>query len=160
MAGAGSDLEVLADEAAVRRLAACYTDAVNHDDPLRAASVYAEDGRLISFDGSEFAGRANLAEAFRATFAAFSFIHQVCHAGLVEVSGDRAVARWSVYEVNRKLEEDSLSIFFGTYEDEAVRLPEGWRFSRRQLRTTARARVETSQLKIPARETLSFDLGL
>ena len=158
MSEATDEVETWVHENAIRRLVAFYCDSVNHADAERAASVFASDGRLSILGAPELVGREAIARAMGETFSAYSFLHQVCHAGLVDVAGDRARARWSIYEVNGSPGEDVLNLFIGTYEDELVRRPEGWRFARRDLRATARSRIETAKLRVPAPEAHRFEL--
>jgi len=142
----GSDRS--AAESRIRQLTAFYSDAINHHEPARAASVYAPDGCLIAFDAPALVGRDTIRAAIEATVSPLLFVHQMCHSGLIEVNGDRAIARWSVLEVIRRQEDDGLALFAGTYKDEIVSLEEGWRFSKRCLRMKARALLNLSKMKI------------
>jgi len=80
-------------------------------------------------------------------FSTFSFLHQRCDANLIEVAGSGARARVSVFEANRRIGEDALSLIFGSYEDEYSLLPEGWRFSRRKFTLKFRAALSASKLQ-------------
>ncbi len=137
-----------AHEDAIRRLAAFYSDAVNHHDHVRAASVYAPDGRLQMFEGPEFIGRDAVQEAMRQTFAAFSFMHQSCHSGLVDVSGAEARGRWSIFELSSKVDSTAISLFAGAYEDELVLLDDVWRFKRRRITVRMRSQIDAEKLKV------------
>ena len=55
---------------------------------------------------------------------------QLTHSGLVRIDGNKAAARWLVTELQVALSGDRRFII-GRYEDELVRLDEGWRFARR-----------------------------
>jgi uncharacterized protein (TIGR02246 family) len=126
----------LADEAAIRALAAAYSDAVTHLDPARAASVYAEDG-CVSIGGSELSGRAAIEAGMCQSFAAFDLLQLIEHGGVVAVDGDTAHARWSTIELTVKRGAKDLGVIFGRYEDQLLRLPAGWRFSRRRMQFAA-----------------------
>jgi hypothetical protein len=153
--------DTLADENAIRRLTAFYCDAVAHQDPDRAASVYAEDGTL-GVHGTEerIVGRKAIADTFRHTFATFSFMQQVAHAGLVDVAGGRATARWSIIEINRRLNEDALSVLFGAYEDELTKLDAGWRFSKRTIRVRTRTLIPISKFKLMPLVPFGLELAI
>jgi hypothetical protein len=142
------DTAALADENAIRRLYAFYVDAANSIDFVRAASVYAPDAHLSVMGAPDIVGREAIGEALRQTFVTFEMIHQVCHAIVIDVKGDRAVGRCSIYELNFRPGETTMSMFFGGYEDQLVKRPEGWRFSRRDLRVRVRTMIETSKLKL------------
>ena len=140
-------IQRLDDEAAIRRLAAFYSDAVTHLDAARAASVYAEDG-VVTIAGNELAGRFAIEAGMRETFARFSLLQLVEHGGLVEVTGDQASARWSTVELAVRTGAEALGIIFGRYEDRLVRLPEGWRFARRTFTLAGRTQIETAKLQL------------
>ncbi len=129
------------DIVAIRMLTDRYSDAANRADFPAMAAVYTEDAELISF-GNRFNGRAAIEKVFAETVGALEFVNQICAAGVIDVKGDRATARWSVTEFVKRRGKDQLEIFIGTYEDEAVRTPQGWLFSRRVLSERAKARLD------------------
>ncbi|MBV9510564.1 MAG: nuclear transport factor 2 family protein [Caulobacteraceae bacterium] len=146
--------QALLDEFAIRRLAAAYTDAANRRDPLQAAAVYAPDGVLQPYDGPPLAGRAAIEKVFCERWPQSELIFQCLHSGLVEVKGDRAWARWWLSEWNKPAEGARGRRNLFSYQDEVVRLPEGWRFARRNLQTVYREQVDYPA-KFP--EPFAFD---
>jgi ketosteroid isomerase-like protein len=137
----------LADEAAIRRLVATYSDAVAHRDADRAASIYAEDG-VVSIMGNALHGRAAIAEGMRQSFSAFSLIQMIAHGGLIDVHGDTARGRWPTIELTVKEGDQALSCIFGRYEDELVRLPEGWRFRKRTFSMAGRTLLDAAKVQL------------
>jgi uncharacterized protein (TIGR02246 family) len=127
------DLKTLADESAIRALAAGYSDAVRRGDAEQAAATYAEDGVLMAFSGPEIVGREAIQAALHRVLSPQSFVMQTCEGGLIEVDGDTAKARWSVTEWVNPKDTQKLSISLGVYEDTIVRTAEGWRFKRRRF---------------------------
>jgi uncharacterized protein (TIGR02246 family) len=138
---------LLADEAAIRALAAAYADAVTHLDPARAASVYAEDG-CVSIGGAELSGRPAIEAGMRQSFAAFDLLQLVEHGGVVAVEGDAAQARWSTIELTVKRGAKDLGVIFGRYEDELARLPGGWRFKRRSFTMAGRMQFAADKVQL------------
>ena len=69
----------------------------------------------------------------RTTTGGLEFVFQTVHLGLVQVDGDRARARFPITEWARRKSDGRPIQFLGLYEDAAVRLDVGWRFSRREL---------------------------
>ncbi|MBV9840894.1 MAG: nuclear transport factor 2 family protein [Sphingomonadaceae bacterium] len=128
------------DETAIRALAAAYTDAVNRHDPVAGAAVYAPDGVLIAYDTPPIAGRAAIETLFVARWPQAGILFQCLHSGLVEIDGDRAHARWWLSEYNCPVNETAGRMNLFAYQDELVRLPERWRFARRNLQTCYRER--------------------
>lgn len=137
----------MSDEQAIRRLVSAYGDAVSHLDAARAVATYAPDG-VVSIAGSETAGRAAIEAGMRVSFAAFDLLQLIAHGGLIAVEGDRARARWSTVELGLRRGEPDLHCIFGRYEDELVRLPEGWRFARRTFTLAGRTLIETSKVQL------------
>ena len=85
-------------ESAIRRLVARYCDAVNRRDADAAGQLFAADCRITIAGGPERLGRELHTEGMRQTFAAFAFLRQQCDSGLIDVAGDAATARLSVFE--------------------------------------------------------------
>ena len=140
-------LSQLAAEAAIRRLVSAYCDAVGRLDADAAGKLFAPDARIRIADFPELAGREAITEGMRQTFAASGFLHQRCDNGLIDVSGDRAKARFSVFEVSRKPGDDSLGLIFGFYEDEYVLLEGNWRFHRRRYTMQLRTLLPASKIQ-------------
>jgi ketosteroid isomerase-like protein len=120
------------DELAIQRLAAAYTDAVNRNAPAEAAATYAPHGALTMMERPPVEGRTAVAEFLAATFARYDLVAQTTHSGVVHVMGDVAHARWQVSEMQLPSTGGSVLII-GRYEDELIRLPQGWRFTRRRF---------------------------
>jgi hypothetical protein len=120
----------LLDDYAVRHVAAAYCDAANRLSAREAAATYAPDGRLSMMGRPEVHGREAVESMLAATFARYELVTQLTHSGLVRIDGNEAAARWLVTELQVALSGDRRFII-GRYEDELVRLDEGWRFARR-----------------------------
>jgi uncharacterized protein (TIGR02246 family) len=135
------------DDAAIRRLVAFYSDAVTQLDAARAASIYADDG-CVSIAGAELYGRAAIEEGMRQSFSAFALLQLIAHGGLVDVDGDTATARWSTIELAVRRDATEMSCIFGCYEDDMVRLPEGWRFKKRSFTLAGRTLLPMAKLQL------------
>jgi len=148
-------VERLEAEAAIRRLVGLYCDAVNRRDADAAGLLFASDAAIRIADGPEIAGRTAITEGMRRTFGAFVFLRQQSEASIIDIDGNTARARLSVFETTLKPEQDTLSLLWGFYEDQYARLAEGWRFRRR--RYTLQLRSAMPLAKVQAVEGL--DLG-
>jgi SnoaL-like domain len=142
-----SALDTLMAEHGIRRLVSAYCDAVGRLDAACAAKLFAPDARVRIAGFPELVGRDAIGEGLTQSFAATSFLHQQCDTGLIDVEGDRARARLSVFEANRKSNQDALGLIFGFYEDEYVLLDEKWHFLRRHYTLQLRALVPSSKLQ-------------
>lgn len=147
----GEDDTVLARldaESAVRRLVGCYCDAVNRRDADAAGALFAPDARIRIATFSPLEGADTIREGMRETFKLHAFIRQSCDIGPIDLDGDTARARHGVFEASHRAGEDSLSLIFGFYEDEYVRLAAGWRFWRRQYTMQMRSRLPVDKLQL------------
>lgn len=128
------------DSFAIQQLAVTYADCVSRGDVGAAVQVYAPDGRLETPTTEPAVGRAAIEAIISSTVSSLELVFQTVHVGLVRVDGDTGYARTPITEWARRSSDAQPFLFLGWYEDEAVRLSEGWRFARRRLvpRTLAR----------------------
>ena len=143
----GTLLHRLEAESAIRRLVSTYCDAVNRLDADAAGCLFAPDAVIRIADYPAISGREAITEGMRQTFAASAYLFQQCDTGLIEVQGEIARARLSVFEVNRRAGEDRLGLIFGFYEDEYALLAEGWRFHRRRYTLSLRTLVPADKVQ-------------
>jgi ketosteroid isomerase-like protein len=134
-------------ENAIRRLIAAYCDAVGRRDADAAGALFAPDCAVRIANGPERTGRDVQIEGMRQSFASFSFLHQRCDHGLIDVDGVRAKARLSVFEVCRKHDAGDIALVFGSYQDNYALLGEGWRFQRRHYSLQMRATVPFAKIQ-------------
>lgn len=122
------------DELALRNLAYAYSDACGRKDPVAMAAVYAPDGELqVASTGVSVKGVAKLERAFRRLVEVDrAFLVQMTTGGVVEIKGDEANCRWWFTEIKQHTNETFYRYLVGVYEDVAVRLHDGWRFSQRR----------------------------
>ena len=149
--------EALVAERGIKRLIAAYCDAVNRLDADAAAVLFAPDARVQIAHYPEWSGQDTIHRGLQQTFAGSGFLHQRCDIGLIDVEGDRANARLSIFEAHRLKEETDLSLVFGIYEDEYVRLADHWRFQRRRYSMQFRGWTpiaKSEQLAPPALQML------
>jgi SnoaL-like domain len=139
------------DIQAIQQLAASYADAMSRGDVHAAVETYAPDGRLETSTAEPAVGWASIEAVITEKMAALELIFQTVHVGVVVVSDDRANARFPVTEWSRRSDDAQPFLLLAWYEDQAVRLDEGWRFSCRRLvpRTVAKATFMSGPL-LPA----------
>jgi ketosteroid isomerase-like protein len=138
----------LIDELAIRTLTAKYTDAMNRSDVDDAVRVYAEDAVFTMMDRPSVTGRDQIADVLRLTVAKYALITQMVHSGFVELHGDRARARWQITEL-QVFHTGQRRFVVGRYEDEHVRLADGWRFARRTFTARYLGDVDLSSGVLP-----------
>ena len=153
-------LQRLEAESQIRRLVALYCDAVNRRDADAAGALFAPDAEIRIADFPGISGAEAIREGMRQTFALHAFLRQQCDVGLIDVDGDGARARLSVFEASHRAGEEGMSLIFGFYEDEYVRLATGWRFWRRRYTMQFRSRVEVSKLQLVEGLDLGFEFSI
>jgi uncharacterized protein (TIGR02246 family) len=129
------------DIIAIRTLTDQYSAAANRLDAKAMAAVYAEDGE-IDAQGNRFRGRQEIERVFTETMAIMQVMNQIWSAGVIEVTGDRATAHWSIAEFAKRRNLDQLELFIGDYQDELIRTTEGWRFAKRVLTRRLQTRFD------------------
>ena len=136
------------DQLAIRALASAYADAVNRRDAEGMAAVMAPDGVIEKPGyGDPVQGREVILKRYRRLQRERDFLCQLLTSGVVHVSGDTAVARWWFSETKLRATDGEWLNMIGVYQDEVVRLTEGWRFSRR-VQTTIMEHVIPSDERI------------
>lgn len=146
-------------ESQIRRLVGLYCDAVNRRDADAAAMLFAPDAAIRIADFPGISGAEAIREGMRQTFAHHLFLRQQCDLGLIDVDGDTARARLSVFEASHKAGEEGVSLIWGFYEDEYARLAGGWRFARRRYVLQFRSRVALDKLQLVEGLDLGFDFA-
>jgi ketosteroid isomerase-like protein len=129
------------DVTAIQQVAVRYADAINRGDVRAAMDTFVLDARLERPSGSPALGRAAIEVAISEKVGTLDLIFQTVHLGLITVDGDVARARFPITEWSRRADDSQSFLMLGWYDDDLVRLAEGWRFSRRLLvpRTFAKA---------------------
>ena len=153
-------LHRLEAESAIRRLVGLYCDAVNRRDADAAGLLFTPDAEIRIADFPGIAGAEAITEGMRQTFAHHLFLRQQCDVGLIDVAGDKARARLSVFEASHRAGEDGVALIWGFYEDEYARLGEGWRFWRRRYVMQFRSRLAVSKMQLVEGLDLGFDFSL
>ena len=143
-----TQVEVVVAENAIRRLISTYCDGVGRRDADAACIGFASDVRVRIAHLPERIGREAAIEGLGRTLSSYSFLHQKCDTGLIDIMGDRARARLGVIEMNQAIGSDCLNLMTGIYEDEYILLAEGWRFQRRHFTPQAGLTLPNSAIQL------------
>jgi uncharacterized protein (TIGR02246 family) len=125
------------DRFAIRELIDQYSDAVNERDWAAFASCFTEDavwdvGAPFSF---KLETRDLITQIASSKISEEEYVIQCPHAPVIKLNGDTATARTTMHEVVRSPGNKGAQLM-GTYYDDLVRTPEGWRFKVRTFRVT------------------------
>jgi uncharacterized protein (TIGR02246 family) len=115
----------------VRALVARSCDAVARAEVEAWIACWRDDGIWTLPGRGRVVGRSELRAAFEALSAEFELCVQEVLSGWVDVSGDRATARWYLRETQRCVHGGQEVL--GCYDDTVVRDEDGWRFARRRF---------------------------
>lgn len=138
-----------ADVIAINQLAHAYAQAISRGDIHAAVQTYAPDGVLTTPVVDGISGRDTIEATIREFTKDLSMVFHCVQNSLVNVSGDRADATFQLSEWSRRESDGCALLWLGFYDDELVRLPEGWRFAKRTLvpRLLTRADMDFDKVK-------------
>ncbi len=125
------------DRFAIHELINQWSAAVNEHDWDEMASVYTEDGvwDVGPPYGFHLEGRQTIRETVSKLISEQQYVIQIGASTVVKLNGDTATARTTMIEVMRNPDGAGMQQM-GTYYDDLVRTPEGWKFKLRRFRTT------------------------
>ena len=124
-------LAELVEARAIEQLMIRYIDRVDANDPVGAASCFAEDG--VGIYWGEYRGRAAIAERLGGILD--GFVHTSHHLSNVApvIDGDRATAQAYVYAFHRRTGTNDFLHYWGRWVDELVKVDGQWLFARREV---------------------------
>lgn len=126
-----ADLRALADRVEIEALRGEYNDAAMTRDHDRFASLFAEDAVYRIPDAAiELVGREQIRDGIERMAAAWEFLVQHTHSGVVELDGDTATGRVYVSELGRLRAGTSMQNH-ALFHDRYRRTDDGWRFAER-----------------------------
>lgn len=136
----GDDIEAgrrsPADEHEARALAARFADVVNRRALDELPALWTDNGTLVTP-----AGEVTGAQAIADTIGGFLTRHQrlvhMLFSGEVTIEGDTAHGRWYLAELAAGV-DGVTRMFVGTYHDDLVATPSGWRFQSRRYEPALR----------------------
>jgi hypothetical protein len=111
-----------------------YTDAVNSRNWAAFPKIFAEDAswEAIGLD-IRFDGLAAITQGLSKIVGDMSRFVQMNTPAVIELDGDRASARSTIYELGEYDADGTSFEAYGTYEDELVTVNGEWRFKSRRF---------------------------
>jgi hypothetical protein len=132
----------LQDRMDIVDLAVRYSAAASSLDGVGIAKVFTPDGRLagitklVGQPDVDLVGSKAIAAFFEPIYGgAIELVHHLSQVTNLKIQGDRATATTMIVEYARPKGGGKLMLVLGDYVDDIVRTQEGWRFSRRELKT-------------------------
>src|SRR3989442_2073884 len=138
-----------ADITATNQLAHAYAQAISRGLVHEAAQTYAPDAILTTPVLAPVTGRDAIEAAIRQGTKALELVLHCVANSVVEIHGDRANACFQLSEWAKRKSDGATFLWLGFYDDELVRLAEGWRFAKRTLvsRVIAHADVDINKIQ-------------
>lgn len=133
-------------------LALAYSAAASRLDARGMAKLFMSDGclggltKLVGQPDKDLVGSKAIAEFFEPIYAnGIELVHHLSQVVGIKLQGDRASATTMIVEYAKPKGGAKLFLVLGEYVDDMVRTSEGWRFSRRDLKT----KLFTSLSEVP-----------
>ena len=132
------DIQGMIDELAIRDLAVRYCSIIDRRDFDRLDEVYAADATADLSRSGPLAGVSAIIDVCRRGLAPLDATHHMVANHEITVSGDLASHRCYVHaqHVRHDAEGGPNYLMGGRYEDQLVRLDQGWRIKHRDLIVT------------------------
>ena len=150
------ELRDAVDEVALRALIANYADVVNRREWSELESLFVVDAPITidlrDRSPLDVEGPTALGEFIGGAIERFAFFEFVALNVRVQlwVGGDVDRAHLRTYMCELRQDHDgAFSRAFGTYQDDVVRTPSGWRFARRSYQSIARGDTTLAVLPPP-----------
>lgn len=125
----------MSDEAEIQRLLNTYSQFASKGDLETASETWVPEGVwAIPHLGMRLEGRAAIRGALQAFMDTMEYVLQLNSPALIAVTGDTATASSSIRESGKTRGKLEGFDYYGLYEDELVRTPDGWRFTVRTFR--------------------------
>ena len=128
------DVQALADERAVINIVSQYCWSLDTKDFEELRNVFTPDAFAI-LGGTECHGIDAIIKRISSALTRLDVSHHLVGSHIVEVDGDQASHRCylQAQHVLKGTEGGDLWMVAGTYEDQLVRTPDGWRIKQRIL---------------------------
>ena len=127
------DLSNIKDELEIKNLAARFSDAANRRDSEAFGKLWTKNAEWRVLEPFPFhaEGAENIARKFREMLNHFEMFAQMTHTGLVEISGEKAVSRWTVQEMLKGKDGKIFQNNVAMYTDELEKTNGEWLFASR-----------------------------
>lgn len=132
-----SDIEKLVEKAAIERMIYDYSYHLDMNHPDELAALFVEDCEVSyapNFGATGMEAYKKTLEGIGSYFRGTS--HHNSNISIDHVSDAEANVRSIVLAIHRYTKERPDGILYGQYFDTVVKTGEGWKFKRRELRTT------------------------
>ena len=122
------------DQISIQQTINRYTEGSGRGNWDRVLGTFLPDGIWeIPALGAHHQGHAAIREAMSSFVAQMSYYVQINAPAIIETAGDRATASSAVRECGKFVDRNEALEVLGFYDDELVRVENGWKFARRRF---------------------------
>jgi len=123
------------DEIAIQQTLNRYSEGASRADWDQVLSTFVPDGIWEIQDlGVRYQGHAAIQAPMAAFLGQMAYFVQINSPAIITVEGDKAKARSVIRECGKYADRDEVLEVLGSYTDELVRTPGGWKFARRAFK--------------------------
>jgi ketosteroid isomerase-like protein len=123
------------DQAAIQRVISTYSQHASLAEWDAVLALFLPDAVWdIPHLGMKLEGAEAIRGALSSFFATMDYVLQLNAPAVIDVDGDKALARSGIREAGKTAGKDEGFEFFGLYEDRLVRTADGWKFAYRTFR--------------------------
>lgn len=128
-----TDIEAIAGQLEIQALLIRYGTALDTRDSALLETCFTEDA-ILEYDAAAPATRAEFVERAKG-LRRFAVTQHVVTSIAVRIDGDRAAATCYAHAQHVRGEHEGRETYLmgGTYTDELIRTPNGWRIARRRF---------------------------
>jgi hypothetical protein len=127
------------DEIAIQQLLNAYSEGASRANWDQVLSTFLPDAIWeIPAMKMHFQGHAAMLPVMSGFVAQMKYFVQLNSPAIITVTGDKATARSTIRECGKFADRDEAMEVLGFYQDELVRTPAGWKFTRRSFHPAGR----------------------
>jgi hypothetical protein len=120
------------DEFAIQQTLNTYSEGASRGDWPQVLSTFTADASWeIPGLKARYQNHAVIQQVMSAFVGQMAYFVQVASPAVIAITGDKATARSIIRECGKFADRDEALEVLGRYEDELIRTPQGWKFTRR-----------------------------
>jgi ketosteroid isomerase-like protein len=123
----------MTDHQAIQTLHSIYAEGSSIGDFDQVTGCFTEDGIWDAGVAGVHQGRENMAKFMAGFVSQFAYYIQTNSPAIISVDGDTATSRATVRECGKFRGRDEALEVMGYYNDDLIRTPGGWKFTRRRF---------------------------
>jgi SnoaL-like domain len=138
------------DEIAIQQILNRYSEGASRRDWEQVMSTFTPDGVWeIASLKARYQDHAAIQQVMAGFVEQMAYFVQINSPAIITITGDKATARSVIRECGKFADRDEALEVLGRYEDELIRTPQGWRFTRRSFYAAGRHTFALRPASVP-----------